>query len=94
MKLDNKTLRSAIKLWCTDKNSAIYKYGHISSWDVSNVTDMSKLFFDMYGYMAREFNENINNWNKGNVTNMEYIFSNAYDFNQPHILFIGDIFNE
>ena len=80
--MDNKTIRSCIKIWCDgfekDINEIIKKYGHISNWDVSGVTDMSKLF-----EYKSEFNENINNWNVSNVTDMNNMFLSALDFNQP-----------
>ena len=50
----------------------------IGDWDVSNVTDMSKLFSD-----KKRFNEPLNNWNVSNVTNMEAMFLGATSFNQP-----------
>ncbi|WP_060523581.1 BspA family leucine-rich repeat surface protein [Nonlabens sp. MIC269] len=48
----------------------------ISSWDVSNVTNMR--------YMFREtsFNQSLNNWSVSNVTDMSFIFSLS-PFNQP-----------
>lgn len=49
----------------------------ISSWDVSQVTNMSGLFFE-----ASKFNQPIGSWNVGNVTDMSNMFSNASDFNQ------------
>ena len=49
----------------------------ISNWDVSNVTDMSGMF-----YGVSSFNEPIGNWNVSNVTNMNGTFYNASAFNQ------------
>lgn len=43
-------------------------YGDISEWDVSEVTDMSELFFD------KEFNGDISNWDVKNVTDMHGMF--------------------
>jgi hypothetical protein len=40
----NDTLRTAVKLWGTDKAQALWKYGDINKWDVSGVTDMRYLF--------------------------------------------------
>ena len=52
--------------WGTDQQFAIEaEYGNISNWDVSNVTDMSFLFFN-----NNSFNEDISNWDVSNVTNM------------------------
>jgi surface protein len=53
----------------------------ITSWDVSNVTSMSGMF-----YYATEFNQPIGHWNVSNVTDMSSMFSQAIDFNQH----IGD----
>ncbi len=54
------------------------RYGPINTWDVSDVTDMSRLFAS-----TPNFNKNINDWNVSNVTNMRAMFENARDFNQP-----------
>ena len=37
-------LQEAIDLWYKNKNEALNKYGHISIWDTSLITDMSELF--------------------------------------------------
>ena len=58
-------LKKAVKLWCENKKEAIIKYGDINTWNVHNITDMSKLFYD-----GKNFNDNINNWDVSNVTNM------------------------
>lgn len=49
----------------------------ISTWDVSQVTDMSYLFFN-----AGEFNRDLSPWDVRNVTNMEGMFWLAERFNQ------------
>ena len=49
----------------------------ISSWDVSNVTNMEGAF-----YNCNAFNQDISGWNVGNVTNMEYMFYGTTVFNQ------------
>ena len=38
-------IREAVNLWCSDPAAAEEKYGHISEWDVSCVTNMRGLFF-------------------------------------------------
>ena len=76
MFFDNNNIRDAINLWKNNKRKAIKKYGYINKWDVSNVTNMHKLFkYNM-------FNENINNWNVSNVTDMSYMFYFAPSFNK------------
>ena len=73
----NKELKDAVKLWNTNKEECIKKYGHISDWDTGLVTDMSHLF----EYMS-DFNQDISGWDTGNVTNMRRMFDNAVSFNQ------------
>ena len=70
-------LQKAVNLWCTNKDDALDRYGHISNWDTSLINDMSRLF------QYSNFNENINDWDVSNVTNMEYMFYYCKNFNQP-----------
>jgi len=49
--------------------------GHISNWDVSNVTDMSFMFEN-----ATIFNGDISRWNVSNVIHMQSTFENATAF--------------
>ena len=76
--LNDETLREAVNLWSAGYTEAISQYGEISRWNVSKVTNMSKLFQNRW-----YFNDDISNWNVGNVTNMMYMFSGASAFNQP-----------
>ena len=78
-KFNNITLRRAVRdyLNIRARSFLVSKYGHISQWDVSNVTDMSFAFRG-----ASSFNEPLNNWNVSNVKNMDRVFSNARSFNQ------------
>ena len=71
-------LKTAVKKYYTQKKSAIKIYGPIETWDVSQITDMSRLFADL-----ENFNEDISNWNVSNVTNMHATFYNATSFNKP-----------
>lgn len=50
----------------------------IETWDVSNVTDMSYMF-----YNCKNFNRSLNDWDVSNVKNMSHMFYNCYKFNQP-----------
>jgi surface protein len=50
---------------------------NISSWDVSNVTNMEKMFSN-----ANPFNQNIGSWNVANVTKMNEMFQDNRAFNQ------------
>ena len=66
---DSNELREAVKLWLSDESKALKTYGHISLWNTSNVTDMSKMF-----YNANEFNDDIGNWDTSKVTDMSLMF--------------------
>lgn len=81
MKFNNETLREAVKEWLDDDKLAELKYGHISNWDTSDITDMSKMFFE-----AESFNQSIGNWDVSNVEYMSMMFYCAESFIHP----IGD----
>ena len=51
--------------------------GDISNWDVSNVKDMSYMF-----YNCKKFNHDISSWDVSNVTNMSNMFYECALFNQ------------
>merc|ERR1711959_632863 len=74
----NDSLREAVKSWCENRDEAETMYGHISTWDTSQVTNMKKLFDDCWG-----FNEDISQWDTSNVTDMSCMFDRASSFNQP-----------
>jgi len=78
MKFNNETIREAVKEWLENDESAETKYGHISNWDTSEVTDMNELFMSAY-----EFNQPIGNWDVSNVANMVGMFKSAVIFNHP-----------
>ena len=73
-----KELKTAVDLWCEDKKKALNRYGHISTWNMSQITDMSALF-----YHKKEFDDDIANWDVSNVKNMSNMFSYVDLFNQP-----------
>jgi surface protein len=49
----------------------------IGNWDISSLTEMSRLFLNCH-----TFNQDIGNWNTSNVVAMSQVFQNAYSFNQ------------
>ena len=51
--------------------------GDISNWDVSNVKDMSAMF-----WKCKNFNQDISRWDVSNVTDMEYMFGGCTSFNK------------
>ena len=50
--------------------------GNISDWDVSNVKDMSFMFYD-----CKSFNQDISEWDVSNVTTMVGMFRGCEAFN-------------
>ena len=67
-----------VKLYIDNEPRCVSLYGRIEDWDVSNVTNMSKLFL-----FCKQFNEDISNWDTSNVTDMKDMFNRAKSFNQP-----------
>jgi hypothetical protein len=67
MKFNNETLRAAVKEWVKYEDSSFFsrltmnnpkgKYGHISNWDTSEVTDMRRMFSN-----AKSFNQPLEKW--------------------------------
>ena len=60
------------------KQRVVTKYGDISNWDTSSVTNMNHMF-----HYAESFNQPLNKWNVSNVVDMGYMFRDANSFNQP-----------
>jgi len=79
-------MRHTISYYMNYKKMSIYKdikdspnyKGPISSWNVSNIKDMSSMF---YGYEL--FNEDLSNWDVSNVEDMSRMFAGCRLFNQP-----------
>ena len=76
--INSGNIKKAVQEWLQDPKSAAEKYGPIGFWDVSQVTNMDKLFEDV-----NDFNEDIAWWNVGQVTTMDRMFHGASSFNQP-----------
>jgi surface protein len=74
---NNESIRKAIYTWFDQRLVALCRYGPISTWNTSAVTDMSYLFCN-----KTDFNEDITHWDTSNVTDMSYMFYEARRFNQ------------
>jgi surface protein len=74
---DNDSLKNAVQEYLADENRAIAKYGDISTWNTSRVTDMSYMFTN-----SRIFNGDISNWDTSQVTDMSHMFAGATHFNK------------
>lgn len=76
----NTQLHKAIKEYLNGSD----KYKHISTWDVSRMTDFTNVFnnaiqTDKENDMVR----GINNWDVSNAKSMKYMFHGCNKFNQP-----------
>ena len=77
-------LKTAAQEYNANPTAAIAKYGPITNWDVSAITDMSGLFgaltnfniFDSSGLFGAltNFNANISSWDTSGVTSMNQMF--------------------
>merc|ERR1712086_912560 len=70
-------IKEAARAWCIDPAKALVQYGHISCWEVSQVTDMSCLF-----HGQTEFNDSLYYWDVRNVVDMGCMFMDATSFDQ------------
>ena len=53
----------------------------LSSWDISNITDMSNMFSYCYSLQSLD----LSNWDASNVTNMSWMFSGCYYLQELHL---------
>ena len=73
--IDNITIHLMADAWIGDAVATEAIYGHISDWEVSNVTDMKQMF-----QSAASFNSDLSGWDVSNVTNMDGMFYYASSF--------------
>jgi surface protein len=81
--------------WLNDSDECFSTFNEdISNWDVSNVTNMSWMFFG-----GKAFNQDISKWDVSNVTNMARMFTHdsatiEYEKYCPHYVsyIVGCIF--
>ena len=75
--IDDSNFQAAIKLWFSNQTDANSTYGHISDWNVSQVTNMSYAFEN-----RSDFNDDISAWDVSSVVNAVGMFKGANLFNQ------------
>ena len=63
------SLQTAVQAYNTDPTAAIATNGPIADWDVSAITDMSRLFYNL-----QNVNADISNWDTSKVTTMKQMF--------------------
>jgi surface protein len=59
----------AVNVWFDHPTKAAVKYGHISKWNTSMVTNMKELF-----HYKKDFNDDISKWNLSNVTDIRHVY--------------------
>ena len=69
---ERSNLDRAVDLWFSDRNNAIENYGDINNWDVSKITDFSRLFF------WKHIDFEISNWDVGSGTNFSFMFAEGH----------------
>jgi surface protein len=62
-------LQTAVQAYNANVASAIVTYGPIADWDVSGITDMSRLFIRL-----KNFDADISSWDTSSVTDMNLMF--------------------
>ena len=63
------SLKTAVQAYNDDAASAIATYGPVADWDVSAITNMFRLFYNL-----QNFNADISSWVTSSVTNMRQMF--------------------
>ena len=63
------SLKTAVREYNANPDAANNVYGLIAGWDVSMITDMSELFYEL-----KNFNADISSWDTSKVTNMYGMF--------------------
>ena len=76
VEFNNQTLKDAVSQYKRYTKQAEEHYGPIAFWDVSQVTDMMRMF-----HRCREFNGDLSRWDVSQVKNMRLMFYNCDEFN-------------
>ena len=65
------TLRGVVSAWIAggaSRSTVVAKYGPIEEWDVSDVSNLKYVFYNLDG----SFNADLSKWETGKVTTMTY----------------------
>jgi hypothetical protein len=90
IQVTNETIRTEVER-CVKEGTM----GELSQWDVSQVTDMSKLFSDISELEEVDFTGweevDFSGWDVSNVTNMSLMFAGCFSFNRPLVWNTGKV---
>ena len=70
-------LLTAVHAWCVDKYAAAAIYGPINGWNVSQITDLSQIFYRDRCERAQSgshFNDFVGDWDTSSVTTLYEAF--------------------
>ena len=95
--ITNRNIHYLVLDYCVFEEDALMEYGLLPYWNTSQVTDMSRLFYEVVdddidgdGYddnpqsnIFSDFNLPIELWDVSNVITMKEMFRNCCEFNQP-----------
>jgi surface protein len=74
--ITDENFHDIVDLWFENEKECRCRFGHISVWDTSRVTNMRRAFC-----IRENFNEDISSWDVSHVTNMSGMFHGASQFN-------------
>ena len=63
------SLKAAVLAFTKNADAAIATHGPVADWEVSGISDMSQLFYNL-----PDFNADVSNWDTSGVTDMRYMF--------------------
>lgn len=76
--IDIPNLQGTINMTSCFRNCTMESVSGLGAWGMSNVTNMTGMFFG-----CSQFNQPLNSWNTSNVTSMGSMFNGCSQFNQP-----------
>ena len=71
--LNDENIKEVVDLWIKKRKECIFKFGHISNWNTSQITNMSYLF-----HLKDDFNEDLSRWDVSNVITMSAMFFHTH----------------
>ena len=88
---NRREMRKGVKCCNKHENYIDTKYGNISNWNVSKITNMHFMFKDCYN-----FNQDVGDWDVSSVVNMRWMFGMCYQLNQDlsswNVMYNADIY--
>ena len=77
----NESLKTAVNAWLSDETIATQTYGHISTWQTQNVTDISGIS-DTFLFSTLSTGD-ISTWDIPNIPNVKLKFTKKHSTHDP-----------